>query len=133
MDLALHNFVYDRPNLSNILRDHQDLGAHTNIIDFQPGRISTFMWIHAGLRPMGVGISKQCLDCKRFKTLHPTVNSEYSEIDITCSACDKSRKFTFPAGWKWTQKPPVKGDERGAWLVKVEEHILDGGDETNMN
>lgn len=120
MDLGLHNFVYDRPNLNMILRDHQDLGAHTNIIEFKRGQMTTFMWTHPGLRPMGFSISKQCIECKRLKTLRPTVNSDHSQVTLRCSICKNSRIFAFPTGWKWSHQAPAKGDERGGWLIKVE-------------
>lgn len=125
------HFVFDQPNIEYFLREHQALGAHTDIIQFQSGKMTTFKWTHTGTRPLGFGINPQCPSCKRLKTNSPKANKNYSEIVLQCSECKATQVFTFPSGWKWMHGPPPTGkglkDERGAWLVQVldEVHQMD--------
>lgn len=120
MDIGLHHFIYDRLNFKNILKDKQDLGAHTDIAIFQPGRITTFAWIHPGIRPMGFDISKQCPECQYLKTLHPTISQGHLTTTLKCENCKKIFVYTFPTGWKWAHGPPVKGDQRGSWIISTD-------------
>ncbi|KAF8813074.1 hypothetical protein BYT27DRAFT_7085341, partial [Phlegmacium glaucopus] len=117
MDIGLHLFIYNRIKLDHILQEQQELGAHTNIVEFQPGKTLTFMWTHPGARPMGVGVSNQCFRCNRLKTMKPTSNQLNSEITLQCTICNFSKIFYFPSGWKWICGPPTRGDARGAWMV----------------
>lgn len=104
-----------------ILREQQELGAHTDVIEFQKGKISTFRWTHPGARPMGVPVTKQCRSCHRLKTMAPIVSQDGLKITLRCSECRAEQIYDFPSGWKWVSYPPVKGDERGAWIVRVDE------------
>jgi hypothetical protein len=122
MDFALQYFIYDRTNLFPILRGQQELGAHTDVIEFQPGKISTFRWTHHGSRPMGFGIVDQCAGCHYLKTLKPIVIENGAQISLKCSNCKKNTTYRLPSGWEWINNPPVKGDERGAWIVRIELH-----------
>ncbi|KAF8799478.1 hypothetical protein BYT27DRAFT_7120691, partial [Phlegmacium glaucopus] len=61
MDIGLHLIIYNHIKLDHILQEQQDLGVHTNIVEFQPSKTLTFMWIHPSAHPMGVGVSNQCL------------------------------------------------------------------------
>jgi hypothetical protein len=121
MDIALTNFIYDRLGLDSILRQHQELGAHTNVIEFQRGKVSTFRWTHPGARPMGEDIAGQCCECNRLKTTSPKVSQDKNTIIIKCTFCKFEKAFNFPPDWTWVSGPPLKGDERGAWLVRVDE------------
>ncbi|KAF8874813.1 hypothetical protein CPB84DRAFT_1667114, partial [Gymnopilus junonius] len=53
MDLALNYFVYGWKGLSQFLQEHQALGAHIDIIEFQAQRIFTYTWTHPGAWAMG--------------------------------------------------------------------------------
>ena len=120
MDLALNHFVFDRPGLQGFLRDHQALGAHTDIIQFQPGQTMTYRWTHPGARPLGFNIHKQCPNCQRLKTRVPTINRDGS-ITLQCSGCTKEVTYNLPHGWEWLLNVPKKGDQgQGAWLIYKE-------------
>ena len=60
MDLALNQFVLDRINFVHAICEQQALGAHTDVIVFQPGSVKTYRWAHPGARPMGNSTSNQC-------------------------------------------------------------------------
>ncbi len=117
MDWGLNHFIFDRPKIERFLLDHQAIGAHTDIVQFQHSKTNTFRWTHAGARPMGFGTNPQCVVCHRLKTKTAKPNEDHSEIVHRCSACKSEMVFKFPSGWKWVHGPPSKGDERGAWLV----------------
>jgi hypothetical protein len=119
MDVALQYYIYNRSNMGSILRDHQELGAHTDVIEIQPTNISTFRWTHHGARPMGFGFVKQCAKCHYLDTLKPTEVEDNSHVVISCRNCDLTTRYNFPRGWTWAQKPPAKGDDRGAWIVRT--------------
>ncbi|KAF8800473.1 hypothetical protein BYT27DRAFT_7117398 [Phlegmacium glaucopus] len=119
MDLGLHHFIYNRTKLDNLLLDQQELGAHTNIVEFHPQNVSTFKWSHPGARPMGVGISKQCHRCGWLKTMNPTVSMDNLKVVLKCSQCKFMNTYDFPTGWKWVHGP-AKRDEHGSWMVFVD-------------
>lgn len=124
MDLALNQFVFDRMGITNTLRDHQALGAHTDIILFRPGIIQTFRWTHPGARPMGhdTSSSLQCPKCSRLNTISP----KFLEMDSTrlrCSSSDCRWEETYcrPTHFNWCQnESPRNKEERGAWLYSEE-------------
>ena len=120
MDVGLQHFIYNRTNLSHILVDQQELGAHTDIVEFQSTKVSTFRWTHPGTRPMGVSISKQCSACSCLRTLKPIVSSDNSQVMLKCTICKKTTVYAFPSGWEWAHRSPDKNDARGSWLVLVE-------------
>lgn len=119
MDIALQHFIYKRTNLAHILQDQQELGAHTDIIEIQSRKISTFRWSHPGARPMGFDISNQCSICARLKTFKPTVSPSKTQVSLECTSCKNIAVYEFPTGWNWVNGPPTKSDIRGAWLVQV--------------
>jgi hypothetical protein len=127
MDWAVSHFVFERQDLNNFLREHQSLGAHTDIIQFQSDIITkanittTFRWTHPGARPFGNDINKQCPGCNRLKTRSPNLDASGSRIRLQCSKCPYYDDYDFPAGWKWVHSAPVKGDGgQGAWLVRID-------------
>ena len=122
MDLAVNHFIFERGKLDGFLRDHQSLGAHTDIVQFQSGITTTFRWSHPGARPFGNDINKQCPGCKRLKTRSPNIDASGLRIRLLCSVCKYSGDpYVFPAGWGWVHSAPVKGDAgQGAWLVRIE-------------
>ena len=93
MDLALSHFIFDRPKIENILHDHQNIGAHTDIVQFQAGIVTTFRWTHPGARPLGFGVYNQCLNCKRLKTQTAKPNDDHSKILLKCREC--KAEFVF--------------------------------------
>lgn len=122
MDWALAHFVYDRPHIKYLLIEHQSLGAHTDIIQFQHGGSKVYRWTHVGAQPLGFHINPQCGQCYRLKTKTPKPTQEksginHSAIVIRCTACKSQNMYAFPAGWDWVDNRPVKGEERGAWIV----------------
>jgi len=120
MDWALNHFILDRPKLEGFLCDHQGLGAHTNIIQFQLNITMSFKWTHPGACPFGVDINKQCPNCQRLKTRTPRINVD-SSICLRCSGCKKEVMYNLPNDWKWVHNAPVKGDQgQGAWLFHTE-------------
>lgn len=120
MEFALQHFVYDRDSLVPILRGQQELGAHTDVVEFQGNKTSTFRWTHHGARPMGFGFVNQCANCHFLQTLKPTINRKDTEVVMKCSNCNYTTTYNFPRGWNWVAKPPAKGDDRGAWIFRVE-------------
>jgi NADH:ubiquinone oxidoreductase subunit F (NADH-binding) len=66
---------------------------------------------------MGSGFVNQCPGCHRLKTLKPAANEDVTQVIMKCSSCKSTTRYNFPEGWKWVSGPPVKGDERGAWIV----------------
>jgi hypothetical protein len=125
MDWALSHFVFDRPKVEYLLREHQALGAHTDIVQFKSGDTKKFRWTHPGARPLGYGINPQCQSCKQLKTKVPKPNTDHSQIVIRCSHCKSETFFALPPNWNWVNGPPSKGDERGAWLVQTELDLMD--------
>jgi hypothetical protein len=125
MDWGLNHFLFDRPNIQHFLLDHQAIGAHTDIVQFEHGIIKTFKWTHVGARPLGFSTNPQCGTCKCLKTKTAKPNEDHSEITVRCSVCKSQSIFIFPQGWKWVHGPPSKKDERGAWLVFEEVQLTD--------
>ena len=120
MDLALNQFIFDRINFIHVIREHQALGAHTDIIVFQPTDVKTYRWAHPGARPMGNRSSNQCSGCHRLKTLSPKKNNDNRFLTVLqCSACNWEKKFEVPEGFRWCQgESPTR--DRGAWMVFTE-------------
>jgi hypothetical protein len=137
MDLALNQFIFNRINFVNIIREHQALGAHTDIIVFQSTMIKTYRWTHPGARPMGNRNSNQCSSCHRLKTLSPKRNNDDQfSIALKCSECNWEKKFKVAEGFRWCQgESPSKGGDRGAWLVFAESNsgVSDSGDREGEN
>lgn len=128
MDLALNQFVFDRINLFLVLRGQQILGAHTDIILFQPEVVKTFRWTHPGARPMGNDTSSsiQCPVCHRLRTTSPKFTRDPNSIILKCLKCPWEETYTVPVGFQWCNGEAAnKGGERGAWLVKIEQDSVD--------
>jgi hypothetical protein len=125
--LTLSHFIFDRPKLENILRDHQSLGAHTDVVQFKRGNVTTFRWTHPGARPMGFKINSQCPNCNRLKTREPKPSLNHSTAILQCLGCDFKQVYTLEAlpKWLWVHGPPVKGDGRGAWVAFPETHMIE--------
>ena len=87
MDVGLQHSIYNHTNLSHIFTGQQELGAHTNIFEFQSTKVSTFRWMHLGTRLMGVSISKQCSACSCLRTLKSIVSSDNSQVMLKCTIC----------------------------------------------
>ena len=87
MEIGLQHFIYNHPSLEPILCGQQELGAHTNVVEFQQNRISTFKWTHHGMHLMGFGFINQCTACHHLQTLKPTVNRDHTQIVMKCSIC----------------------------------------------
>ena len=122
MSWALTYYIFDRRKIKYLLPDQQALGAHTDIIQFHDGATTIFRWTHAGARPMGVGINKQCPRCKRLKTRSPKqlANKAYFKMVILrCSGCKEETVYELPPEWNWVHKPASKGEERGAWIFRT--------------
>jgi len=126
MDWALSHFIHERRSLSTFLMDHQTLGAHTDIIQFQNKMTTTFRWTHPGIRPFGESVvTRQCPngECNRLKMVSPTVSRNGMNIRLQCEVCHEEATYTFPTDWAWVDGAPVKGDHgQGAWLVHKESH-----------
>jgi len=121
MDWALSHFVFGRPKLDGFIREHASLGAHTDIIEFQPGETTIFRWSHPGARPVGFHISKQCPACGRLKTRKPMPNEDGTSVIFKCRVCRNRTIYTLPDGWNWTHGPAVMGDQgQGAWMHYTE-------------
>lgn len=120
MDWTLMHFVYDRPHIKYFLMEHQSLGAHADIIQFEAGNTKTYRWTHVGVRPLGIGINQQCGQCNRLRTKKPKESQDHSEIVSTCTECKSQVTYTMLDGWKWVDRCPAKADDRGAWIVKEE-------------
>jgi hypothetical protein len=126
MDIGLQQFIYKRGKLSYTLRDHQELGAHTDIVEFRQDKVLTFVWTHPGARPMGHRITNQCPSCHRLKTMGPKVSNNGRNVILKCSGCQEDKSYDLPSGWVWATRAPVKGDERGGWIFRVDaEDIMD--------
>jgi hypothetical protein len=119
-DLAVKGFVYSRWSLEPILRDRQELGAHTGVLEFSAGRVRTFLWSHPIKRPLGQAAASQCPDCGRLKPWNVKINQDHSNIILQCSYCTKTSEYQLPANATWPFKPPARNDERGAWLCITE-------------
>jgi len=118
MDWAVSHFIFERLNITSFLSDHQTLGAHTDIIQYQPGMTTTFRWTHPGSRPFGFGVSKQCPqeDCKRLKTRSRKGSSTADCISLQCSQCKHKVSFHLDPTWTWCDGK----DGEVAWLFKTE-------------
>lgn len=112
------HFIYNRTNLEPILLECQELGAHTNVIEFKSAKAHTFTWMHPGACPMRVGISHQCIRCSCLRTVKPITGSIDSAAVLKCSVCGNVQTYSFPTGWNWVQGG--KGDRQGAWLVRID-------------
>ena len=134
MSFALNYFIFDRINMVLILREHQVLGAHTDVIVFEPTVIMTFKWTNPGARPMGndTPCSIQCPQCHRLKTPSPKVTVDPNVICLKCSKCPWEDKYSVPTGFKWCKgESSSNGGERGAWLFKAEKFDLKSGQNNN--
>jgi hypothetical protein len=102
MSFTLNHFIFDRINMVLILREQQILGAHTDVILFEPKVITTFKWTHPGARPMGndTPCSIQCPDCHRLKTPSPQVTTDRNVIRLKCSECPWKDDYSVPTGFK---------------------------------
>ena len=134
MTFTLNHFVYDRINMALILRDQQILGAHTDVILFEPTVITTFKWTHPGARPMGndTPCSIQCPNCHRLKTISPKQTTDLNVIRLKCKKCSWEDNYSIATGFKWCKGQSSKdGSDRGAWLFKTEEFDLKSGQDSN--
>ena len=123
MSWVLSYFVFDRRNIKYILPEQQALGAHTDVIQFQDGKTTVFRWTHAGARPMGVGINKQCPTCKQLKTrslVQLPKKEQRKKAILCCSSCKQDTVYKLPPAWSWLHKPASKGDGRGAWIYNTD-------------
>lgn len=122
MEVALQHFIYDRYNLGSILRDHQELGAHTDVVEFLRNETITYRWTHHGSRPMGFELINQCTTCRRLKPWKITAVEDNYRVELKCTTqnCGTKIAYTFPREWKWVSGPPIKSDERGAWIVRTD-------------
>ncbi|KAF8950171.1 hypothetical protein BDZ97DRAFT_1934474 [Flammula alnicola] len=116
MDYALNFFVFGKDNLLASLNDQQVLGAHSDVILIEKSAVRRLIWAHHGSRPFGKSPPLQCPSCSCLSHWSPTV--EEKTITLVCRVCQHSIPFYLPDDLTWVKKP-VKGDERGGWLVKV--------------
>ena len=88
MTFALNHFIYDHINMALILCDQQILGAHTDVILFEPTVITTFKWTHPGACPMGndTPCLIQCPNCHRLKTTSPKQTTDLNVIHLKCES-----------------------------------------------
>ena len=128
MDWAVSQFVFERTKLTSFLSDHQTLGAHTDIIQYQPGITTYFRWTHPGMHPFGFGVSKQC-PCKRLKTRTRKRSSTENQISLQCSQCKHEVSFQLDNTWTWSDG---KGNE-GAWLVLTERDKKSDGNQMDVD
>jgi hypothetical protein len=131
MDLASNYFILDQINLIHILREQQTLGAHTDVILFNPKTITTFRWTHPGARPMGnyTPDSIQCPACLLLKSTSPTSIGKISSI-LKCKECGWNGTYKLPEGFNWCQgEDPTNGLERGAWISTVEAIVAKTSDD----
>ena len=118
MDLSIQHFIFNRPTLKAVLRDHQGLGAHMDIIEITPNATTTYVWVHQSARPFGHVYQHQCPLCSRLSTRGPKFTTE-GAVYFKCSfpECRGRSVFQLPDGARWLYKgPPVKGDSSGTWL-----------------
>lgn len=135
MSLALNHFIFDRINMVNIIREHQALGAHTDIIIFEPKVITTYKWTHPGARPMGNDTphSIQCPGCHRLKTPSPKITPDPNVIRLKCKKCPWENTYSVPAGFEWCKgESSNNGGDRGAWLFKTEKIDLNSNSDMDM-
>ena len=118
MDVALQNFIHGRLDLRKIMKAQQVLGAHTDVAVFEPGKITRFKWTHPSIRPMGSDISRQCKKCYYLKTLKVLNTNDNSTTKLKCSNCLREKEYEKSKEWSWADGSPVKGDERGRWLMQ---------------
>lgn len=128
MELAQNQFIFNRFSLFLVLRGQQVLGAHTDIILFQPDAIKTFRWTHPGACPAGndTSSSSQCPECHCLRTTSPKLTKDPNSVILECSKkgshCPWKKTFTVPVGFSWCHGEAMnKEGERGAWLLKTEE------------
>jgi len=127
MSFALNHFIHDRINMGHLLHEQQVLGAHTDVIVFEPMVITTFKWTHTGARPMGndTPCSIQCPKCHHLKTPSPKATKDPNVICLKCSKCPWDDTYSIPTGFEWCQGQSSKdGGTQGAWLVTTEENDL---------
>lgn len=122
MDIAHDHFVYDHLRLNAILTKHHELGAHTDIIFFKPGQVTTFMWTHPSIRPMGIALSDQCIKCSHLRTCHAKIMPDYSKVILKCSVCRNTMSYKVPTGWNWAHDSLSEVDDCGRWLFRVEKY-----------
>ena len=118
MDVALQNFIHGRLDLRKIMKAQQVLGAHTDVVVFEPGKITRFKWTHPSIRPMGSDISRQCKKCYYLKTLKVLNTNDNSTTKLKCSNCLREKEYEKSKEWSWADGSLVKGDERGCWLMQ---------------
>lgn len=120
MDLSIQHFIYNRPTIKAVLQDHQGLGAHTDIVEFTDTTTATYIWVHQSARPFGQVYQRQCPSCSRLSTIGPKFEGkDCLYFKCSFSACDGRSTFKLPEGTHWLYNgPPVKGDNRGTWLVR---------------
>lgn len=120
MDLSIQHFIYNRPTLKAVLQDHQGLGAHTDIMEITATTTTTYIWVHQSSRPFGHVYQHQCPKCSRLSTIGPKFDGkDCVYFKCSFSGCDGKSTFRLPEGTRWLYNgPPVKGDNRGAWLVR---------------
>lgn len=120
MDLSIQHFIFNRPTLKAVLQDHQGLGAHTDIVEITATTTTTYIWVHQSSRPFGYVYQHQCPVCSRLSTIGPKFEGE-DRVYFKCSfsGCKGRSTFQLPTGTHWLYNgPPVKGDNRGTWLVR---------------
>jgi hypothetical protein len=131
MEVALKCFIYNRWSLAPILRDRQELGAHTGVLEFAVGKVRTFLWSHPIKRPLGQPAPSQCPGCDRLKPWTAKPNSNHSIIILDCSHCHHILTYQLPADATWSFKHADQKDERGAWLCQTEKVEVKKNEEIN--
>ena len=128
MSFSLNHFIFDHINMVSILCEQQVLGAHTDLVQFEPTIITTFKWTHPGAHPMGNNTpsSIQCPHCHCLRTPSPKATGNPNLIHLKCSKCPWEDQFSVPAGFEWCKgESSSNGGERGAWLFKTEKIDLE--------
>ena len=71
---------------------------------------------------MGFELIDQCATCRRLKPWKIAVDKDNYRVELKCTTqnCETKIVHTFPSGWKWVGGPPIKSDERGAWIVRMD-------------
>jgi hypothetical protein len=145
MDVGSHLFLYNRGRVERVLGMHSVLGAHSSVVSFAEGKVTTYTWAHPIFQPFGERVSRQCTVCRCLDTLvkkfvvvrikgAERAMPESITFKIRCKAkvglgkqktqCSFSKVYKQPEGSEWLQNTPAGADSTGGWLKSTSVHSI---------
>lgn len=115
-------FIQSR-EVTSLLKNHQSLGAHTDIFMLKPGcKIIHYVWSHPVIKPFGDSPGEQCKHCGCFRpwklVKEVASHGQLDSVLLQCRVCLKPTKTFLRQGKTRVGNGKSKKDERGDWYIE---------------